>query len=232
MKAIAKLKRFLRLQLRSMRDFRSGLHFAKASAQPREAPVRAGIFQPFMANEGLEHKIFNLRLAASRIENILVHPGTVFSFWKTVGNPDKGFREGRNIKAGVLTSAQGGGLCQASGILYHLSILCGLEVLERHNHSVDIYTDETRYTPLGTDATVVYGYKDLRIRNNLSDPILFRFDIQDEGIRLNLCTHARVQIRDLTFEDLESESQKVCTVLHQGQIINQSVYQKTKYAYP
>jgi hypothetical protein len=50
--------------------------------------------------------------------------------------------------------------------VYHIGIIAGLDIIERYNHSVDIYTDDTRFAPLGTDATVVYGYKDLRIRNN------------------------------------------------------------------
>jgi len=58
----------------------------------------------------------------------------------------------------------GGGLCQLSGIIYHAVLEAGLEILERHPHSLDIYTATTRYTPLGSDAAVVYGHKDLRFK--------------------------------------------------------------------
>jgi vancomycin resistance protein VanW len=40
-----------------------------------------------------------------------------------------------------------------------------LEIIERHAHSIDIYREEERFTPLGADATVVWGFKDLRLRN-------------------------------------------------------------------
>jgi vancomycin resistance protein VanW len=52
-----------------------------------------------------------------------------------------------------------------SGLLYHLALVGGLEIVERHAHSVDIYREHERYTPLGADATVVWGFKDLRLRN-------------------------------------------------------------------
>ena len=52
-----------------------------------------------------------------------------------------------------------------SGLIYYVSLMAGLEVLERHPHSRDIYDDQTRYAPLGADATVAYGFKDLRVLN-------------------------------------------------------------------
>ena len=50
-------------------------------------------------------------------------------------------------------------------MLYHLALVGGLEIVERHPHSIDIYREEDRYAPLGADATVVWGFKDLRLRN-------------------------------------------------------------------
>ena len=112
----------------------------------------------------------NLKLAIQSIESVDILPREIFSFWKIVGNPSKrnGFIGSRSIINGQVTNSIGGGLCQLSGLVYYLSLKSGLEILERHNHSMDIYTEETRFTPLGSDATVVYGYKDLKIRNNFS----------------------------------------------------------------
>lgn len=50
-------------------------------------------------------------------------------------------------------------------MVYHLALIAGLKVTERHSHSVDIYEEDQRYTPLGADATVVWGFKDLRLHN-------------------------------------------------------------------
>ena len=86
----------------------------------------------------------------------------------TVGKPSvgNGFVDGRNIVDGQLVRQVGGGLCQLSSLVYHLALLGGLEIVERHPHSIDIYRDNERFTPLGADATVVWGSKDLRLRNS------------------------------------------------------------------
>jgi len=96
----------------------------------------------------------------------------------------------------------GGGICQVSGIMYHLSLLAGIEIIERHNHTVDIYTDETRFCPLGLDSTLVYGYKDLRIKNNFSFPIRFRFEVSKNTFNLSLLSIYKIEFRDLIFSSL------------------------------
>jgi vancomycin resistance protein VanW len=90
--------------------------------------------------------------------------------------------EGRTLVQGKLQAEVGGGLCQLSGLVYYLALQGGLKVLERYPHSVDIYTDETRFTPLGSDATVVYGYKDLRVVNSLSQPICFNVRVEADRV--------------------------------------------------
>jgi vancomycin resistance protein VanW len=85
--------------------------------------------------------------------------------------------------SGKLKEDYGGGLCQLSSIIYHLSLIAGMDIWERHNHSVDIYKERDRFTPLGSDATVVYGYKDLRIRNNLGTPVKISLSIIDNNLK-------------------------------------------------
>ena len=136
--------------------------------------------QPFFPSETLSDKIYNLRVAAESINAFVMQPDDLFSFWHIIGNPNKPgkFRKGRIIKNGELALEVGGGLCQVSGIIYHIALIAGLKIVERHNHSVDIYTESDRYTPLGTDATVAYGYKDLRIVNSYPFPIQFKLTVE------------------------------------------------------
>jgi vancomycin resistance protein VanW len=44
----------------------------------------------------------------------------------------RGFLPGRSLLAGELRPDYGGGLCQLSGLIYNVSLMAGLEVLERH----------------------------------------------------------------------------------------------------
>ena len=130
-----------------------------------------------------------------------------------MGEPNKsnGFKKGRNLIAGVLKEDYGGGLCQLSGMLYHLSLLGGLEIVERFNHTVDIYTDETRYTPLGSDATIVYGYKDLRVRNNYGFPITFQFEITNDALCVELLSTESIEKQKIEF--IKSQKEDLIKVL-------------------
>jgi vancomycin resistance protein VanW len=131
-----------------------------------------------------EGKLANLRLAAERLNGAIILPGDIFSFWALVGAPDtaNGFQIGRSIRRDVLGAEVGGGLCQLSGLAYELGLRSGLDVAERHAHSQDLYTEATRFTPLGLDATVVWGYKDLRLKSNLPFPIAFAFEIAADRV--------------------------------------------------
>ena len=47
------------------------------------------IQQKFLLNDTNANKAFNLSLAISKINNIEIGPGNIFSFWKLVGSPSE-----------------------------------------------------------------------------------------------------------------------------------------------
>jgi vancomycin resistance protein VanW len=174
-------------------------------------------------------KVVNLKLASQAIERIHIYPNEVFSFWDAVGAPSKrnGYQASRSIINNQIINSVGGGLCQLSGLIYHIALRANLEIVERHHHSMDIYTEATRYYPLGADATVVYGYKDLKIRNNYQQPIHFRFVIEEDTITLQLNSFEKIQPLEVQFEptqqsDLEVE---VATIVN-NTILDTSTYKK------
>ena len=114
------------------------------------------------------NKVYNLRLAAARLDGLLIRPGERFSFWRTVGMPTarRGFKEGLVLVGSRLRPEVGGGLCQLSNLLYWIFLHSPLTVTERHRHGLDLFPDEERGRPFGTGATVFYNYLDLRARND------------------------------------------------------------------
>lgn len=168
---------------RAARDRARGIAFGDARGGG-EWPVCVELSQQVMPSPVIEAKLANLRLGAAGIDRSVLEPGARWSFWHRVGRPQssRGFVAGRNIVDGRLVKQVGGGLCQLSSLLYHLSLLGGLEVEERHAHSLDIYHEEERFTPLGADATVVWGAKDLRLRN--PHPFAVSLACRVEGTRL------------------------------------------------
>jgi vancomycin resistance protein VanW len=171
---------------RAWRDGGSGMSFAgRRAAAPADFPYPlVEIVQEIKGSAFLEGKLANIRLGAARLDGAVVAPGETFSFWALVGRPSAaaGFQLGRSIRGGVAGGDIGGGLCQVSGIAYEAGLRAGLIVAERHPHSRDLYEEVERFTPLGMDATVVWPYRDLRLRNPHSVPVRFGFTVSERTL--------------------------------------------------
>lgn len=128
-----------------------------------------------------ENKIHNIRLAISRFDPAVLQPGQLFSFWDIALAPtaENGYREGAMFINRQVRTSLGGGLCQLSGLIYNLALLSGCEIVERFNHSIDAYGEE-RYIPLGRDATVAYGRKNLRFRNHGDFAMQFDLHVDEQ----------------------------------------------------
>ncbi len=207
------LKQRLRLFLTWGRDILTGTRFkffqrsAERTNTGNNYSQRISITQPINVSKWADNKKYNLRLAINTFMDCAIYPGEIFSLWHLVGNPSTkaGYKVGINIIQGKLDFEVGGGLCQLSGLLYHLALSAGLEIVERYPHSVDLYTDETRYTPLGADATIAYGYKDLRLKNSLGHPFCFRIAIQANTMLGSICAPEYIKRYELKFEKKEAD---------------------------
>lgn len=155
-----------------------------------------------------ENKVHNLKIVCDKINNLVIHPKEVFSFWKTVGKPSKqnNFKEGRNLIKNNISQDFGGGICQFSSILYYSALQFGLEILERHSHSIDIYKEDERFTPLGSDSTVVFGYKDLQIKNNFSFPIQFKCWMDKDQLNFSIISQNEIKLNNINFKYHETEN--------------------------
>ncbi|PTL78336.1 vancomycin resistance protein [Vitiosangium sp. GDMCC 1.1324] len=209
----------------TLRDLRTGVRWRLVTRSEQDRPETQAwpayvtVSQPLGHSAHLKGKKHNLALALRELRDVHVGPEEIFSFWHLVGQPSKrrGFVYGRNLVGGQLEVSIGGGLCQLSGLLYLLALRSGLRVLERHAHSVDLYTEQTRFAPLGSDATVAYGYKDLRFRNSLPHPIVLRFELGEDRLTGSVC--APVPMEPCTVEfaiEEEADSRQVTTWLHRS----------------
>lgn len=129
-----------------------------------------------------ENRLWNMQLAASQMDGLILQPDQVFGFWNRVPKPtlSNGFRAGPTLIRGKLSTAVGGGLCQISTTLFNAFLYANLQILERYNHSIDAH-GEGRFFTLGQDAAVAYGYKDLMVRNSGSIPLLLRLQVAVES---------------------------------------------------
>ncbi len=117
----------------------------------------------------LQHnKIHNLRLAAARLDGLLIRPGEEFSFCRTVGRASrrKGYIEGMLLDNGQASPGVGGGICQLANLLHWMVLHSPVVVTERSEHSFDPFPDNGRVLPWGVGCTIYYNYVDFRFRND------------------------------------------------------------------
>lgn len=131
------------------------------------------------------NKITNLRIAAPRIDGVVLRPGETLSYWRMIGKPtrSKGYLDGMVLFCGTYHAGVGGGLCQLSNLIYFLTLHTPLTVVERYRHSYDVFPDANRTQPFGSGATCVYNYRDLMIRNDT--PHTFRLELWLDDERLH-----------------------------------------------
>lgn len=116
----------------------------------------------------LQHnKVVNLKIAAPKLNQVVIRPGETFSYWRLLGNTTrgKGYVEGMILFYGRVTTGIGGGLCQLSNLIYWMALHSPLTVTERYRHSYDVFPDSRRDQPFGSGATCAYNYVDLQIKN-------------------------------------------------------------------
>ena len=133
-----------------------------------------------------ENTIYNIKLSSEEINGILVKPQEIFSFNKYVGPAEKadGYKESTIIANGIFVNGYGGGICQVSSTLYNAVLLANLPIVERYNHSV--YGDATKYVPLGQDAAIFYGFKDLRFKNNSDHAIVIFSEVFRDTLKASI----------------------------------------------
>ena len=121
----------------------------------------------------------NITLAAEKINNSVVQPSGEFSFNETVGPTTKrnGFKLGMIFNSGRRSQGYGGGVCQVSSTLYNSARDAGMEITERHEHSLDV-----GYIERGNDAATSYGVKDLKFKNPHNYPVLIKAYVSNETI--------------------------------------------------
>ena len=176
-----KLGRFFYIWKRRVQWLFGATRFAKQQIEPLQHLVfqhHTPLLRPLKGVDMyLQHnKITNLRLAAERIDRLVIHTNETFSFWRLVGPPSarRGFLEGLVLESGRISKGIGGGLCQMGNLLYWMALHSPLSVTERWRHSYDVFPDESRTLPFGSGATLAWNYIDLQFKNETAAPIQLR----------------------------------------------------------
>ena len=125
----------------------------------------------------------NIKIAAESIDGTLLSPGEVFSLNQTVGKRTqaRGFRTATVFVNAEKVPGVGGGVSQITGTLFNAAALAGLAIKEVNPHSRPV-----AYLPVGRDATVAYGDKDLKFANNTKAPVYIAYSFANRHLRATL----------------------------------------------
>ncbi len=216
---------------RQLRDLRARPRFARGRGADFPHPV-VSIVQEIKPSPFLAGKLANLTLGASRLDGVVVAPGETLSFWRLVGKPSAraGFALGRSIRGGVAGGDIGGGLCQLSGIVYEAGIRAGLNPVERHPHSKDLYAEQERFTPLGLDATVVWPWKDLRLANPLDVPVRLRVAVRDLTLHAEIHALGQREAAEIDIQRSDGNDHRQVRVVRRGGGLAETL-SEDRYAY-
>ena len=113
----------------------------------------------------------NLKIALSKLNGVVIMPGEVFSYNKTLGKRtvEEGYQYANGFAGGKVVPMLAGGICQISSTLYDAALYANMKIVERHNHMF-----QAGYVEPGKDATVVYGSLDFQFENTRKYPVMLK----------------------------------------------------------
>jgi hypothetical protein len=145
----------------------------RASSNEGDFPIALGSFSTTLIGSSPE-RTANVRLAAAALDGVELKSGDELSFNLQVGprTTARGYQMAPVILHETRQLQAGGGVCQVASTLFAAALLSGLSVVERTRHSSPV-----DYIALGEDATIAWGAKDLRIRNDLAQRVRLRVEV-------------------------------------------------------
>ncbi len=160
-------------------------------------------------------RVKNIKLAASRVNGVLVAPGDVFSFNDAVGeiSSKTGYSSAYVISKGRTVLGDGGGVCQVSTTLFRAALSAGLPIIERNAHSYRVNYYEQDSAP-GIDATIYSPSVDLQFKNDTPGYILIssEFNEKDSTLRFAIYGTKDGRIVEMTEPVILSKTPPPATV--------------------
>jgi vancomycin resistance protein YoaR len=137
-------------------------------------------------HHSIPSRVFNVNLATSRINGVLIAPNEIFSFDKALGDVSAftGYKQAYVIQNGHTVLGDGGGVCQVSSTFFRAILDAGLPIIERHAHAYRVGYYEQDSDP-GLDATIFVPSVDLKFKNDTGHYILVQSEIDLDNYSLS-----------------------------------------------
>lgn len=156
----------------------------------------------------IPNRIYNITLAAGKMDGILVAPNETFSFNKALGDVSKltGFKEAYVIQNGRTVLGDGGGVCQVSTTFFRAILSAGLPIVERNQHAYRVSYYEQDSQP-GFDAAIYTPNIDLKFKNDTGHHILIQTAVDTQNQRLTFFLYGTKDGREVSISKATITSQ-------------------------
>ena len=161
-------------------------------------------------------RIKNIRVAAGNMNDYILPSGVIASLDaifkpRTAAN---GYQSAGIYSGGRLVDGMGGGICQVSSTAYNALMNAGITVTMRYPHSSPV-----SYLPLGTDAAISAGTKDLQFRNDY--PHAVRLETVVEGKKLTVNVYVKADdMNGVTYQLWAAKTSSMSAITYQTVYIN------------
>jgi vancomycin resistance protein YoaR len=144
-------------------------------------------------------RLNNIKVAASRLDGVVIPAGATFSFLKALGpiTKENGYQEGLTIQGDATVPGIGGGVCQVSTTVFRAAFYAGLPIVERHQHTYRVSYYEQDGSPVGFDAAVYDPGVDLRFRNDTDQAMLMHAAFDAASFSLTFRLYSTPSGRDV-----------------------------------
>lgn len=144
-----------------------------------------GLSTAATVSQNTENGTHNMEVALKACNGSIIEPGATWSFNKCTGDSNlesNGYRKAAVISKKKIEQGVGGGICQASTIIFEAGVFANMDVVERHNHYW-----ASQYAYAGEDATIDYPDLDLKLRNKTDYQMFIECRVVDGAtLRVNV----------------------------------------------
>lgn len=135
-------------------------------------------YQSMTYNNPWNNSWKNIVTSAQYLNGTILYSGDTFSWFSVMGPCDysQGYIDSDGYAGNKVVQVPGGGICFTSTNLHLCARSAGMEILERHDHSMPVW-----YAGRGDEASVSYGSWDLRFRNNTGYNVIIYSSTDEYG---------------------------------------------------
>lgn len=161
-------------------------------------------------------RINNIRIAAGNMNGYILPSGVTASLDTIFGRRTtaNGYQSAGVYSGGRLVNGIGGGICQVSSTAYNALMNAGITVTMRYPHSSPV-----SYLPLGTDAAISAGTKDLQFRNDYPHAVRLETIVEGKNLTVNVYVKAE-DMKGITYKLWAAKTSSMSATTYQTVYVN------------